>query len=74
MANPRGRKIGRAEFDKHFWNLSQETRNLLWEAYEARHEENEAIDEYSYQCSMCGKDMTYSKTGRCPHCEQVWNS
>jgi len=32
------------------------------------------IPYYSSECSMCGKDMPYSSTGRCSYCEMVWNS
>jgi len=35
--------------------------------------DNEEMD-YSFECSMCGKDMPPSVTGRCSSCEQVWNS
>ncbi len=41
--------------------------------FTANGDQIEYIEEYSFECSMCGKDMPASKTGRCASCEQVWN-
>lgn len=37
------------------------------------HYVDEYPEDYSYECSMCGKDMSRSTTGRCSSCEQEWN-
>jgi len=37
---------------------------------------NETMDdqEYTMECSMCGKETRHRECGMCVTCEQVWNS
>ncbi len=66
-------KITREQFDKELWNMTTENRDALWLAFQAWSDKMFDGDDYSCECSMCGKPMKPSKTGRCSTCETVWN-
>ena len=74
MASIKIKNINREEFDKALCDLPEEERDKLWKILNVHKRKRFVMDEYGSECSMCGKPMNYSKTGRCSNCEQIWNS
>lgn len=67
------KRVSRTEFDKILKNSTKETRDRLWSAYVSVENWVNRYDDYGAECTMCGKPMRHTKTGRCSSCEQVWN-
>lgn len=67
-------KMTREEFERLFFDLPADTKSLLWDIFMGVPSTSLQINDYSAECSMCGKDMAYRECGMCPHCEMVWNS
>lgn len=63
---------------KQFFDLVQELtdeqKEWLWNVCPKDSYESVDLYDYASDCSMCGKPMKHSDTGRCSSCDQVWNS
>jgi len=64
----------RKEFDEMTPELTPEHRDMLWKMISEPTNTSWDIQDYSSECSMCGKPMSYRFCGMCTHCEMVWNS
>ena len=61
------------EFKSLTPELSDEVRDMLWDLISIKTNTSLDIVDYSSECSMCGKPMSYRFCGMCTHCEMVWN-
>ena len=65
--------MSKEECAKMWPNLTSEQVDYLWDIFTKAFEEIQEQSDWSAECSMCGKPMSYRYCGMCTHCEMVWN-
>jgi len=66
--------LTRDEFDKLTPELTNEMRDQLWKTLNNPTNTSLDIQDYSAECTMCGKPMPYRFCGMCVSCEMIYNS
>jgi len=66
--------LTRKEFDELTPELTPEMRDSLWSMISEHPNTSLEMQDWSAECSMCGKPMPYRFCGMCVSCEMIYNS
>jgi hypothetical protein len=65
--------MSKDEFVALWKDMSREEIDYLWGVFLKAFTDIQEQSDWSAECSMCGKQMSYRYCGMCTHCEMVWN-